>query len=169
MCADGMGGTLDKTSAGALTAAPKAASRVGRKAGGGPGEPAHARRRHQQARWTSGLVTVLLLGFAAGAALLYANMRHDGEQPALETVAAAAPAPGARVRKIDPVAAARFARPAAASCDGRLRCSQMNSCAEAKYFLANCPSAAAEMDSNLNGIPCDTQWCTAGAAHQGVR
>ena len=118
---------------------------------------------------SSSLLTALLLMCAASAALWYAAMLHEGEQAAFDTTAPAHAAPAARARKIDPVAAARFARPAAPSCDGRLRCSQMNSCAEAKHFLANCPGAAADMDSNLNGIACDTQWCTAGAAHPGVR
>jgi hypothetical protein len=52
--------------------------------------------------------------------------------------------------------------PAAASsgfgCDGRQYCSQMRSCAEAKYFLANCPGA--KMDGDHNGIPCEKQWCS---------
>ncbi len=43
------------------------------------------------------------------------------------------------------------------SCDGRLYCSQMKSCAEAKYFLANCPGV--KMDGDKNGIPCEKQWC----------
>jgi len=43
-------------------------------------------------------------------------------------------------------------------CDGRQYCSQMRSCAEAKYFLANCPGA--KMDGNRDGIPCEQQWCT---------
>ena len=43
------------------------------------------------------------------------------------------------------------------SCDGRQYCSQMRSCAEAKYFLANCPGA--KMDGDRDGIPCEQQWC----------
>jgi len=43
------------------------------------------------------------------------------------------------------------------SCDGRQYCSQMKSCAEAKYFLANC--AGVKMDGDKNGIPCEKQWC----------
>ncbi len=42
-------------------------------------------------------------------------------------------------------------------CDGRTYCSQMTSCAEAKYFLANCPGV--KMDGDRNGIPCEKQWC----------
>lgn len=43
-------------------------------------------------------------------------------------------------------------------CDGRKRCSQMSSCAEAKFFLNNCPGA--EMDGDGDGIPCEDQWCS---------
>ncbi|RZL93490.1 MAG: excalibur calcium-binding domain-containing protein [Variovorax sp.] len=43
------------------------------------------------------------------------------------------------------------------SCDGRKYCSQMKSCAEAKYFLSHCP--AVKMDGDKNGIPCEQQWC----------
>lgn len=42
-------------------------------------------------------------------------------------------------------------------CDGRTRCGQMTSCAEARYFLANCPGT--EMDGDRDGIPCERQWC----------
>lgn len=42
-------------------------------------------------------------------------------------------------------------------CDSRQYCSQMTSCAEAKYFLANC--AATKMDGNRDGVPCEMQWC----------
>ena len=43
-------------------------------------------------------------------------------------------------------------------CDGRTMCSQMTSCAEAKYFLRNCPGT--KMDGNHDGVPCEQQWCT---------
>jgi Excalibur calcium-binding domain len=42
-------------------------------------------------------------------------------------------------------------------CDSRKRCPQMTSCAEAKFFLANCPTV--EMDGDGDGIPCERQWC----------
>ena len=48
------------------------------------------------------------------------------------------------------------------SCDGRQYCSQMKSCAEARYFLANCPGA--KMDGNRDGTPCEKQWCTSPRA-----
>ena len=42
-------------------------------------------------------------------------------------------------------------------CDGRIHCSQMRSCDEAKFFLKNCPGV--KMDGNHDGVPCEKQWC----------
>jgi hypothetical protein len=42
-------------------------------------------------------------------------------------------------------------------CDGRQYCSQMTSCAEAEYFLENCPDV--KMDGEGDGAPCAEQWC----------
>lgn len=42
-------------------------------------------------------------------------------------------------------------------CDGRTHCSQMTSCAEATFFLKNCPGV--KMDGDNDGIPCEQQWC----------
>jgi len=42
-------------------------------------------------------------------------------------------------------------------CDGRIYCSQMTSCAEATYFLQNCPGV--KMDGEGDGVPCEKQWC----------
>ena len=42
-------------------------------------------------------------------------------------------------------------------CDGRKHCSQMTSCAEATYFIQNCPDT--KMDGNRDGVPCEQQWC----------
>src|SRR4051794_36251653 len=42
-------------------------------------------------------------------------------------------------------------------CDGRTYCSQMTSCAEATFFLKNCPGT--KMDGNHDGVPCEKQWC----------
>jgi cold shock CspA family protein len=45
-----------------------------------------------------------------------------------------------------------------AACDGRTMCSQMTSCAEAKWFINNCPGT--QMDGNQDGTPCEQQWCS---------
>jgi cold shock CspA family protein len=49
------------------------------------------------------------------------------------------------------------ATPTPFRCDGRTHCSQMTSCAEATFFLKNCPGT--KMDGNGDGIPCERQWC----------
>ena len=54
-------------------------------------------------------------------------------------------------------AATAPATQAAFRCDGRTHCSQMTSCAEAKWFINNCPGT--KMDGNNDGIPCQEQWC----------
>ena len=42
-------------------------------------------------------------------------------------------------------------------CNGKIYCSEMTSCAEAKFYLRNCPGT--KMDGNNDGIPCEKQWC----------
>ncbi|WP_096696007.1 cold shock domain-containing protein [Polaromonas sp. AER18D-145] len=42
-------------------------------------------------------------------------------------------------------------------CDGRQHCSQMTSCAEATWFLKNCPGT--KMDGDNDGVPCEDQLC----------
>ena len=43
------------------------------------------------------------------------------------------------------------------ACDGRIRCSQMSSCAEATFFLQHCPGV--KMDGDNDGVPCEQQFC----------
>lgn len=49
---------------------------------------------------------------------------------------------------------------AGARCDGRLYCSQMRTCDEARWFLTNCPGV--HMDGDHDGVPCEAQWCGSG-------
>ena len=75
---------------------------------------------------------------------------------------------GAPVGAADQEAAGRAAFPEAAPasanfrCDGRTRCSQMTSCAEATYFLRNCPGT--QVDGDHDGVPCEQQWCASPGA-----
>lgn len=39
------------------------------------------------------------------------------------------------------------------SCDGRQHCSQMNSRAEAVFFITHCPNT--KMDGDHDGVPCE--------------
>ena len=43
------------------------------------------------------------------------------------------------------------------SCGGKIYCSEMTSCEEAKFYQRNCPGT--KMDGDRDGIPCETQWC----------
>jgi cold shock CspA family protein len=121
-----------------------------------------AAARHAQARSYSALMTAALLMVALTAALMYATMRQSGQHELIsEAVAATQADIDAAVlpHRTDAVAAARFERPRY-SCDGRTRCSQMKSCAEATFFLENCP--VVEMDGDRDGVPCEKQWCRPG-------
>lgn len=66
--------------------------------------------------------------------------------------------PASTAIRPDPVTANPPEATVASRCDGRTRCSQMTSCAEATWFLTHCPNT--EMDGNRDGIPCESQWCT---------
>ena len=60
--------------------------------------------------------------------------------------------------EFSPIQTATESEPSAKySCDGRIHCSQMTSCEEAKFFLDNCPGT--KMDGDNDGIPCEQQWC----------
>lgn len=61
------------------------------------------------------------------------------------------------VQDVAPPPARHLTQTSAFKCDGRTYCSQMTSCAEATYFLQNCPGT--KMDGNNDGVPCEKQWC----------
>lgn len=42
-------------------------------------------------------------------------------------------------------------------CQGKTRCPEMTSCAEAVFYLRNCP--VTQMDGDGDGIPCESRWC----------
>jgi len=42
-------------------------------------------------------------------------------------------------------------------CADKIYCSEMSSCAEAKFYLHNCPGT--KMDGDGDGTPCERQWC----------
>lgn len=84
----------------------------------------------------------------------------DAAPPAVSLFEPATPPPApapmalqaAPVTQVPPAVASGF------RCDGRIYCSQMTSCKEAKLFLQHCPGV--KMDGNHDGVPCEQQWCT---------
>lgn len=71
--------------------------------------------------------------------------------------AASAPLASGDRSRANPQAAPAPPAPPAYRCDGRKHCTQMTSCAEASYFLRNCPGV--KMDGDGDGVPCEDQWC----------
>ena len=43
------------------------------------------------------------------------------------------------------------------SCNGKVYCSEMTSCEEARFYQTNCPGT--KMDGDGDGVPCESQWC----------
>lgn len=101
---------------------------------------ARRRERPSPVPWVIGMVLVV-------AAAAYGIHRHWPTR-----VRAASPPVQAESTVPLPVPAVPAFR-----CDGRTHCSQMTSCAEATYFLRNCPGV--QMDGNHDGVPCEQQWC----------
>lgn len=108
-------------------------------------------REHTAPAWLWGGVVIAAV---AGFAFLFSGEGWFSAKPAEPVgrliklpahVAAPAPAP-AQVRDVESF-----------QCDGRTRCPQMRSCAEAEYFLRHCPGV--EMDGDYDGVPCEAQWC----------
>src|SRR6186997_786394 len=96
----------------------------------------------------------LMAGVIIGALGLYAYQRANRPEPV----------PAAQTEMYEPEKAqpgAREPEPLVENeksqfrCDGRTYCSQMTSCAEATYFLENCPDV--KMDGEGDGIPCEKQ------------
>lgn len=100
----------------------------------------------------------LLLVVAAAAAFLY----YKTHAPLENVVADAEPQPIA-VSVMAPMPEPVF------RCEGKQHCSQMASCAEARFYLKNCP--AVKMDGDGDGIPCETPplqcmfWCADKVVH----
>lgn len=101
----------------------------------------------------------------AGAALVAYDNYGSGSADAapLQAAPASQPVPVTEIedrswiKTRDSQPAFASAPPASSKCDGRTRCPQMTSCAEARHFIQNCPNTA--MDGDRDGIPCEDQWC----------
>jgi hypothetical protein len=60
-----------------------------------------------------------------------------------------------------PIAEAAVAsEPVQFRCEGKTGCHQMGSCAEATFYIRNCPGT--KMDGDGDGIPCERTLCSPG-------
>ena len=100
----------------------------------------------RQGRVLARVIAVVLLVAAGAYGYVHFESRIDATRAVQLAPGPAAPA------EATPARTPRF------SCDGRQHCSQMASCAEATFFLKNCPGT--EMDGDNDGVPCEQQWCT---------
>lgn len=100
----------------------------------------HERRRGKFGDW------VLLIGLLA--AILGYGKRHY-EEDVNERATASMPSEVLPAAEAPPTPAFK--------CEGKTYCSQMASCAEAMFYLRNCPDT--KMDGDLDGIPCEDQYC----------
>jgi hypothetical protein len=104
-------------------------------------------RRYASRRgWGSGVALALVVSLGAFGYAQYTARVGSAPNDAADTAPLVSPGHVDAPRAVNP------------RCDGRLHCSQMTSCAEAKFFLANCPGV--QMDGDRDGIPCEQQWCT---------
>lgn len=92
-----------------------------------------------------GLGRVVLLLVAAGAVFLAFSLIREEAGTALE---------------VSPVQRAPATATAGFRCDGRIRCAEMTSCEEARYFLRHCPG----VDMASDGEACERHWCAGPSA-----
>ena len=108
-----------------------------------PSRPERGRVAPSKSRLPAVVGVLLVVAVAAYGYRAFQSRVSGAAPPPTEGLASTAPAPA----HVEP----------AFRCDGRTHCSQMTSCAEAKFFLKNCPGT--KMDGNRDGVPCEQQWC----------
>jgi cold shock CspA family protein len=111
-------------------------------------ERAHAAHRGRPEKRAGGVMAGVVALAIAGAIGWYGYQQYGSR---LGAASAAGASVDRNLPLTDAPSASRF------SCDGRTYCSQMTSCAEATFFLKNCPGV--QMDGNHDGVPCEQQWC----------
>lgn len=68
-----------------------------------------------------------------------------------------AQAPDEKLQSAPPIPSFAVPKSSSFECDGRIWCSEMTSCAEARNFQEHCPGT--KMDGDGDGEPCEQQWC----------
>jgi cold shock CspA family protein len=131
--------------------------------------PANRARQQPRSSWLSGAITfIVIAGLGAYVYSQFSQRRTESRLATMEAVdltsqpASSRPVEPARLASLPETSSApitQAATPPASpySCDGRTVCSQMRSCAEATFFIRNCPGT--KMDGNNDGVPCEQQFC----------
>ena len=109
-----------------------------------PGEQAPKMIKGGNSSWSFKSVALLVVVIIIAAALAYSKYEKSRSGPVMPFKASN---PSPSISK----------PPSSFSCDGRTHCSDMTSCAEAKFFIQNCPNT--KMDGDGDGVPCESQWC----------
>jgi cold shock CspA family protein len=112
------------------------------------------RKYRQKTSFVSGLISVVIfVMLGAYAYKNYDRFSYHSSRNATNSESQIEQLPAKDKNRIAdlPTSSASF------TCDGRLHCSQMTSCAEATYFLRYCPGV--KMDGDGDGIPCEEQLC----------
>lgn len=116
---------------------------------GQPSAAASRRAASTQARSGLALAMLALLVVAAIAVFGYTRLRlHATNAPtgmATSFTPTITPSPATAIRS------------PGVDCERHTRCSQVRSCAEARFYLSQCPGA--QMDGDQDGEPCEQQWC----------
>ena len=110
-------------------------------------------RNSESSGWVSKLIALVLVGtlLSVGYSKYNAYQQAQANAPADAETWSNAPSPLRTTPAPAPLITNNY------RCDGRQHCSQMTSCAEATFFLKNCPNT--KMDGDMDGIPCEEQWC----------
>ena len=110
----------------------------------GPGDQTPKLIKGGNPSWSFKSFAMLVVVIIIAAALAYSRYEKSRSGPAMP-LNASDPSPS--ISK----------PPSNFRCDGRTHCSDMTSCAEAKFFIQNCPNT--KMDGYGDGVPCESQWC----------
>jgi hypothetical protein len=111
-----------------------------------PGKPRpRGRNAHARGRSSRGGLAASVVMVGVVAALLVSRVFDSGNE------VVSVPATALPSTSTPSVSRSNF------QCEGKTHCSEMSSCQEARFYLANCPNT--KMDGDGDGVPCESQWC----------
>ncbi|WP_345197098.1 cold shock domain-containing protein [Kistimonas scapharcae] len=104
-----------------------------------------SRQNHYQKRTVNRFIgRLVLIGVVAGAVYGYQELSERDVVPQPQNI-------------MSVFETRESSRTPAFSCNGKTHCSQMTSCAEARFYLDNCPGT--QIDGDHDGEPCERQLC----------